>query len=42
MMVTITLLKIFTDFWLGQWINDGNGNSVRQNKTLNKTIKLYL
>ncbi|CAB4020209.1 multidrug resistance-associated 5 isoform X1, partial [Paramuricea clavata] len=21
-----TVLKVFTDFWLGRWINDGNGN----------------
>ena len=26
-----TLLKVFTDFWLGQWINDGNGNEVPYN-----------
>ncbi|CAB3994524.1 multidrug resistance-associated 5 isoform X1 [Paramuricea clavata] len=26
-LLTITLLRIFTDFWLGRWINDGNGNS---------------
>ncbi len=31
MLLIITLLRIFTDFWLGRWINDGNGNSVRYN-----------
>ena len=31
MLLIITLLRIFADFWLGRWINDGNGNSVRYN-----------
>ncbi|CAB4004432.1 multidrug resistance-associated 5 [Paramuricea clavata] len=33
MLLTITLLRIFTDFWLGRWINDGNGNSTESDSS---------
>lgn len=29
LLVVIVLLRVFTDVWLGRWIDDGNGNSVR-------------
>lgn len=29
MLTIITLLRVFSDIWLGRWINDGSGNSVR-------------
>ncbi|XP_028400740.1 multidrug resistance-associated protein 5-like [Dendronephthya gigantea] len=32
MLFVITLLKVFTDFWLGRWINDGNGNSTESDE----------
>jgi hypothetical protein len=25
-----TVLRVFTDFWLGRWINDGNENEVKR------------
>ena len=43
MLVVIMLLRVFTDFWLGRWINDGNGNSVRNNTNfLFKSFTVFL
>lgn len=39
MMAVMTLLRAFTDFWLGHWINDGDGNQVRRMQLCDSYVK---
>ncbi|XP_046853330.1 ATP-binding cassette sub-family C member 5-like isoform X2 [Xenia sp. Carnegie-2017] len=36
MLTIITLLRVFSDIWLGRWINDGSGNSTENDESLGK------